>query len=128
MSRIIFVTRGGPYNDEYEEGSNRMMWKGQNCGKKDSMVIPGTIVYYRNNNKRYSFRRIGTITNIICTISGDATKKIPSTYLLDIELYSEILEISRAEGDRTTHQSILRFEGHSIETIRSSRNFPHGIY
>lgn len=127
---IIFVTLGGPYSDEYIEGSNEMVWKGQNKGGRDGRVMRGTRVWFRNSPNKKSFKLLGTVESIEQQSPGDAPNKIAATYKLRLNLFDTTnqIEIKKATADRTTHQTILRSEGYSEDIIKQACWFTHGIY
>jgi hypothetical protein len=127
---IIFVTLGGPYSDEYIEGSNEMIWKGQNKGVRDGRVVRGTKVVIRNNPTKKSFKLLATVQSIEQLLPGDAPNKIAATYKLKLNLFDATNQtiIKKSPADRTTHQTILRREGFSEDIIESARWWPHGIY
>ena len=130
MTSIIFVTIGGPYSDEYIEGSTEMIWKGQNKGRRDERVTRGTKVWFRNNPKKKCFKLLGTVESIEQMSPGDTSKNIASTYKLILNLFDAVnqIEIKKASGDRTTHQNILRSEGYSEDIIEGARWYTQGIY
>lgn len=55
---IILVTIGAEYNNQYVEGSTRMIWEGQKSGERDRRVVRGTRVWFRKNKKK-SFQVVG---------------------------------------------------------------------
>ena len=126
---LIFVTGdGSTYDNKYVEGSNQMIWKGQNSGLRDNRVVPGTRVWWRRSSRTLAFRMIGTVNRVELLTRGNPSAGIPATYLLFLDLEENPQTIERAVGDRTTHQTILREEGFSEDVVRSARNQPHGIY
>jgi len=130
MTRVLFVTRGGPYDDEYIEGNHEMTWKGQFSGRRDNLVTCGTRVWYRNDKKHRYFKLIGTVRSIELLSAGNPSQKIPSTYKLQLDVHDVQTQrvVQRAPGDKKTHQSILRAEGYSEDIIASAGGWPHGIY
>ena len=128
MPGLLFVTRGGPYDDEWIEGSTEMTWKGQFSGRRDNLVACGTRVWYRNNKKHRYFKLIATVRSIELLSAGNPLQKVPSTYKLHLDVHQTQMVVERAPGDKKTHQSILRAEGYGEDIIDSAGGWPHGIY
>jgi hypothetical protein len=127
---IIFVTigNGAQYENKYIEGEHTMIWKGQDSGKRDGRVVPGTRVWFRKSSHNKHFKLIGTVETIEAVESGDVKNKIAATYMLRLNLFDDQPVIERTNIDRTTHQSILRKEGYSEDIIETAKWFPEGIY
>lgn len=130
MESHIFVTRGGPYADVYVEGTNEMIWKGQNNGTRDNRVTRGTNVWYRNDKRNMAFKLIGIVEKKTLESIGDKTRRVPATYKLRLHLFdvTNQIVIRRADGDRTTHQTILRMSGFPENVVNDAGRWPHGIY
>ena len=125
---VIFVNGdGSTYNNEYVEGSNKMIWKGQNSGLRDNRVVPGTRVWWRCSHHTLAFTMIGTVNRVELLTIGNPSAGIPATYRLFLDLEENPRTINKAVGDRTTHQTILREEGFGEDVVRSA-TIPHGIY
>ena len=126
----IFVTIGGKYRNKYIEGSNEMIWEGQNKGRSDGRVGRGTKVQFSNKPNTKWFKLLGTIETIEQLLPGDPEKNIPATYKLTLNLLDVANQtvIKKSPTDRTTHQTILRSEGYSEDIIEQACWFPHGIY
>lgn len=125
---IIFVNGdGSTYNNEYVEGSNQMIWKGQNCGRRDNRVVPGTRLWWRRSHRKLAFTMIGTVNRVELLTPGNHSAGIPATYRLFLDLEENPRTIEKAIGDRTTHQTILREEGFSEDVVRNA-NRAEGIY
>jgi hypothetical protein len=126
MSPIIFSThKDGDYRDHWSSaihqvgvsndtaGIREMIYYGQNCGKRDGMIQPGTLVAVRpNRNARY-FVIVGKILLKTCT--REREKKIPAEYKLLIEIYSVPIKIDKDPADKFTHNAVLRSIGLPIE-------------
>lgn len=118
---------GSTYNNEYVEGSNQMIWKGQNRGGRDNRVVPGTRVWWRRSSSRLAFTMIGTVNRVELLTPGNRSAGIPATYRLFLDLEENPQTIEKANGDRNTHQTILRAEGFCEDMVRSA-SVAHGIY
>lgn len=127
---IIFVTigKGAKYDNKYIEGEHTMIWKGQDSGKRDGRVVPGTRIWFRNSSKHKYFKLLGTVENIELLEPGNTKNSIAATYMLRLNLLDHQPVIERLNIDRTTHQSVLRSEGYSEDIIETAHWFPEGIY
>jgi hypothetical protein len=130
MERSVIFVNGdcSTYNNEYVEGSNQMIWKGQNRGKRDNRVVPGTRVWWRRSHRKRAFTMIGTVNRVELLTPGNHSASIPATYRLFLDLEENPRTIERAVGDRTTHQTILREEGFSEDVVRTAAAMGEGIY
>ena len=125
---VIFVNGDSRYNNEYVEGSNEMIWKGQNQGGRDNRVVPGTRIWWRRSRSRLAFTMIGIVTRVELLTPRNDSAGIPATYRLYFDLEKNPRTIHKEAGDRTTHQTILRAEGFSEDVVADAGNFAQGIY
>jgi hypothetical protein len=130
MASVIFVTlKNGVYDDrwmsELADGRRIMHWCGQARGKRDGLVIPGTVVAVRPTKTTPAFTLVGTVATKELIHVGDPALKTPATYHLSIEMDAEPLTIARdSPRDRCAHWTVLRHLG----IARDASYMPHGIY
>ena len=130
MERSLIFVNGddSTYNNKYVEGSNQMIWKGQNSGLRDNRVVPGTRVWWRRTHRKLAFMMIGTVNRVELLTPGNHSAGIPATYRLFLDLEENPQTIEKAVGDHRTHQTILREEGFGEDVVRSAFPMPNGIY
>lgn len=135
MASLIFVTlNNGKYQNHWTSdlctllqskgiaGYRRLCWYGQNCGRRDYLVRPGTIVAVRENDKVQSFTLVGFVAEIHCLQKQQ--NKVPGMYEIIVEVSDTPETIDRDyENDAYTHWTVLRRVG--IETTDAQ---PQGIY
>jgi hypothetical protein len=134
-SSIIFVTlTDGEYNDYWKSdvksllatddvaGYRELHWCGQNRGRRDRLVQPGTLVAVRKNKKEMAFTIVGTVAEK--TLLTPQHGKTAATYTLLVELYAEPWRIARAAGDRCVHWTVLR----AVNIPTDGSYSPQGIY
>jgi len=122
MASVIFITKGGPYPDEWlgdeVEFIRPMRWYGQNKGRKDHLVRPGTFVAMREKKTARSFTIVGVVETIEKVEDGK-----PSMYRLNVRMQEPEM-IPRAPGDKFTHSATLRRLGIPVP----SAGVAEGIY
>jgi len=135
MKSLIFVTlNNGPYGDHWigdlctllqsEEtaGYRKLCWYGQNRGKRDCYVGPGTIVAMREKADVKAFTLIGTVAQIKCIEKQQG--RVSGMYELLVEVSASPQVIPRDDAtDFYTHWTVLRTVGISTTDAQ-----PQGIY
>jgi len=125
---VIFVNGDSKYNNEYVEGSNQMIWKGQTRGGRDNRLVPGTRIWWRPRRSRLAFTMIGIVTRVELLTPRNNSAGIPATYRLYFDLEKNPRTIHKEAGDSTTHQTILRAEGFSEDVVAKAAGWAQGIY
>jgi hypothetical protein len=123
---MIFVTlSGGPYADAWIDAGNLLRWCGQESGKEDHLVVPGTQIWLREKSSQMFFDHVGNVSTIEQVRPHDPLRQGDrhAVYTLRVDR-TKPLRISRAEGDPVTHWAVLRHLG----VTQRSAHFPRGIY
>lgn len=125
---MIFVTlSGGPYADAWMDQEN-LRWCGQESGKEDHLVGPGTQIWLREKSSHMFFDHVGNVSTIEQVRPHDPLRQGDKHAVYTIRVdRTKPLRISRAEGDPVTHWAVLRHLGVN-DNQRGSAHFPRGIY
>lgn len=124
---MIFVTlSGGPYADAWMDQEN-LRWCGQESGKEDHLVVPGTQIWLREKSSQMFFDHVGNVSSIEQVRPHDPLREKGDRHAVYCVRVDRVkpLRISRAEGDNVTHWAVLRYLG---VNERGSAHFPRGIY
>jgi len=122
---ILFATlKHGPYSN-HMNSHNELIWSGQTSGKRDHMVVPGTIVCVRKSSKLLQFTVIGTVISKK-ELSARSTTEC-ARYKLVLKINDVPLIIERAHDaakGSLTHNAVLRHFGFPEEKASTAK----GIY
>jgi len=124
---MIFVTlSGGPYADAWID-KKTLRWCGQESGKEDNLVVPGTQIWLREKSSHMFFDHVGNVGSIEQVRPNDPLREKGDRHAVYTIAVDEVkpLRISRTEGDIVTHWAVLRHLG---VNERGSAHFPRGIY
>ena len=124
---MIFVTlSGGPYADAWID-KKTLRWCGQESGKEDNLVVPGTQIWLREKSSHMFFDHVGNVGSIEQVRPNDPLREKGDRHAVYTIAVNEVkpLRISRTEGDIVTHWAVLRHLG---VNERGSAHFPRGIY
>ena len=124
---MIFVTlSGGPYADAWIN-KKTLRWCGQESGKEDNLVVPGTQIWLREKSSHMFFDHVGNVGSIEQVRPNDPLREKGDRHAVYTIAVNEVkpLRISRTEGDIVTHWAVLRHLG---VNERGSAHFPRGIY
>ncbi len=130
---IILITENGPFADKWRgprhpfpcgkfAGYRLLEWFGQNWGKRDNLVKPGTYVGMRKKAGE-NFTLIG-IVGLITKVKDSPAPGKPAIYQILVHEFADQPIIPRADGDSKCHWAVLRHLG--IPYTVSP--FPEGIY
>ncbi len=118
---VIFVTGGGPYADKWLDefrpfpcnsiaGIRTLEWLGQDSGRRDHRVKPGTLVAMRDNDKVRGFTLVGVV-GLITKVKDSPAPGKAATYNILVYMFKEQPFIPRADDDRHAHWATLRHIG-----------------